>query len=469
MTTMRVVRYVGERRGSSEYKKALRDVRVRKIDLRPDAGNIAIDFLLDGAPFALPMSPLVRDLVDLATTVYIVDELSPRDRTADRWTRDIDATMPVRAPAAWRRAEPHLKAALTFLSGDRFRFDWSRTGAVPALRNHRASLPLDFDVVCLFSGGLDSFIGALRLLEAGRKVVLVGHQSDGITSSKQFEVLKDLTKRFAGRLVFVQAGIRRSPRRRPAYPLGKKREISHRTRSFLFLSLAVAVARAARIEEVVIPENGLIAINPPLNISRVGTLSTRTAHPRFVQELSEFFRAVGAFDGTIQNPFLYLSKTDVVALAGRRLGTRLRRTYSCSHLGRTVWAGQRDQHCGYCVPCLYRRAAFFEIGADDPADYYRDVFRRFDKLTDIERSDVVALLGFAQRVARMSTAQRAAVALAHGTTNPSRLAVMGPVEAEPTARWAEMLRRWSVGFLTMARANCPSRTRRKLGFLGRTS
>ena len=59
-----------------------------------------------------------------------------------------------------------------------------------------------------------------------------------------------------------------------------------RTRSLNFLAFAIVSAYALQefVQEeidVFVPENGVISINAPLTVRRVGTLSTRTTHPYF--------------------------------------------------------------------------------------------------------------------------------------------------------------------------------------------
>jgi 7-cyano-7-deazaguanine synthase in queuosine biosynthesis len=459
---MKFTRFVGARNRNPAYRAALRERAFRKLDLRPAEGNITLDFKIDGEPLALPMTPIVRDLVDLATMIYAADELCERNTTADRWTRTFDAVIPVRSPALWRTTGPQLQELLKFLSGDVFRFEWTPTRTVPPLRNHRAVIPNGFEMVCLFSGGSDSLVGAYELLQQGRKVLLVGHQADGITASTQDRLMQFLKHRFDEQVVFVQARVARSLRAQPEFELGAKLETTHRPRSFLFLCLAVAVASATDINEIVLPENGLIALNPPLDASRVGTLSTRTAHPYFLSGYSAWVRALRAFRGRIWNPFLYMSKTDVVCRAPRPLQPVLRQTLSCSHLGRSRWIGFNGRHCGYCIPCLYRRIAFAERDLDDPADYYRNVFTRFGSLSSTERSDVRALAAFAKRVRNMSTAERMAAVLSQGVCDPDTLAAMGPQVEDPCATWVDMLDRWTAGFLGRARTWSSRDVRRRL-------
>src|SRR5262249_34675144 len=151
-----------------------------------------------------------------------------------------------------------------------------------------------------------------------------------------------------------QCRVARSKNVKPAFVLPPKVEDSHRPRSFLFLSLAVAIARVTNITHVYIPENGLIALNPPLQVSRIGSHSTRTAHPVFLTRFLKFLRSANLFEGTIQNPFLYLSKTDMLRGLDPSLIPLVTRSVSCSHPSRYHDEGVR--HCGYCVPCMYRRA-----------------------------------------------------------------------------------------------------------------
>jgi 7-cyano-7-deazaguanine synthase in queuosine biosynthesis len=459
---MKFTRFVGVRNRNPDYRAALRERAFRKLDLRPTKGNITLDFEIDGEPLALPMTPVVRDLVDLAAMIYTADELCERSAAADRWTRAFDAIIPVRSPALWRGTGPQLQDLLRFLSGDVFRFEWTLTRTIPPLRNHRAVIPDGFEKVCLFSGGSDSLVGAYELLQQGTRVLLVGHQADGITASTQDRVMQFLKSRFDEQVAFVQARVARSPRTQPEFELGAKLETTHRPRSFLFLCLAVAVASATDINEIVVPENGLIALNPPLNASRVGTLSTRTAHPCFLSGFSACVRTVRAFRGRIWNPFLYMSKTDVICRAPRPLQPILRSTLSCSHLGRNRWTGFNGRHCGYCIPCLYRRIAFAERDLDDPADYYRNVFTRSGSLSSTERSDVRALAAFAKRVRNMCRAERMAAVLSQGVCDPEMLAAMGPQVDDPYAAWVDMLDRWTAGFLERARTWSSRDVRRRL-------
>ncbi|MCA9028943.1 MAG: hypothetical protein KDA86_27320 [Planctomycetaceae bacterium] len=176
---MRIVRYVGEEACNNErYIAALDDESVGVIDSLTGDRNVTVQFRLNGQPMRIEPDAETRDFMDIAVSVYIADELVKRETAADRWTRDFDLVVPVAKPDNWERASSSLTSTLKFLSQDRFSFEWLERSAMPDGQRHRQSLPEGFDTVCLFSGGVDSLLGAHKLLAEGRKVLLVGHQAE---------------------------------------------------------------------------------------------------------------------------------------------------------------------------------------------------------------------------------------------------------------------------------------------------
>ena len=90
------------------------------------------------------------------------------------------------------------------------------------------------------------------------------------------------------------------------------KETTLRSRSFLFLSMAVLVADS--IDETMpvhIPENGTISLNYPLTPSRRSSCSTRTTHPHFVELMEEFLRAIG-LNHSIINDYQTCTKGEMV-------------------------------------------------------------------------------------------------------------------------------------------------------------
>ena len=446
------VRYSGSMRSNGEYLAALESDDSVVIDSLSPRPNVSASFFMYGrreGPLQMRWPTGTRDLFDLAALIYITDELSPRPET---WQREFDLYVPVVDVEQWRGVSSELEALLGFLTGDRFRVTWAPGRRLPPHGSHNLMLPGGgYDSVCLFSGGLDSLTGAFKLLEEGRRVLLVGHRSDGQASMAQYELYRELQGRFGRQVDLIQCSLARSRNSNPKFALPPKSDENHRSRSFLFLALGVAVAAATKADELVLAENGLIALNPPLGPSRAGSLTTRTAHPRYLLDFVRFVRKINAFKGRIWNPLLYDSKTDLLADVLEWQIPLVQRSVSCSHGTTSVrWEGIPDvRHCGHCVPCIYRRAAMMDAGLDDPRDYVDDVFGNLERLSPKRQQDMRMLLRFARRVAQASPTQLRSLVVSHGAFPAACGSTIGPFESTDYAPWGDMLARWAGEFLDL--------------------
>ncbi len=464
---MKSVRYVPDGCCTDQsYLDSIGDEDALVVDtIQPDA-NVTTRFALNGQVVEIRFPETARDVLDVATTVYVADEQHDRSQADDLWMRPFEFEVPVRDVNSWQASQSMLDTALSFVSGDQFGFTWSNLcRRLKPYSKHRRRLSGTFDRVCLFSGGIDSLLGAINYLEAGESLLLIGHQAESATSSAQSELAAQLGRKYPRQVDFLQCRVARSRNRAPTYPLPKKAEVTHRTRSFLFLSLATAVAMARGVEAIAIPENGLIALNIPLETSRIGALSTRTAHPIFLSRFCEFARAVGVFNGELKNPFVLVSKTDMVRGADAWTHPLIKRSVSCARPLRYQDYGVR--HCGYCVPCLYRRIAMIEAELDDSSDYAFDVFNSLNSLSDALQSDARALARFAKRVVAASDAEVQAMIYRHGWFDAAILASLGDVEVSGTVEIQEMIRRWAEDALAKLTDRCSAQSRRILGLRAR--
>src|SRR5262249_3735004 len=157
-------------------------------------------------------------------------------------------------------------------------------------RRRRSALPARTAAsgACLFSGGLDSLVGAIDLLagDPERKLLLVGHYDSPGPASQQRFLYAGLNERYPARTELLQTRVSHRPESAP--------ELTLRSRSLVFMALALYVAQSLGKETPVFaPENGLIAINVPLTPSRAGSCSTRTMHPYFLERLIVVVRGLG--------------------------------------------------------------------------------------------------------------------------------------------------------------------------------
>ena len=301
---------------------------------------------IPGAP-----SAVAWDFMSIAMSVFAADRFVVRSGSSNGWTRVIGLDVAVVDPAPWTAQATELAEALRFLTGDVWYLTFRAGGlACPHVQGRLH----DRDAVCLFSGGLDSFLGALAALNGGARPLLVSQGSPKEIGPQQrlATALGLEAYRFEGRV---------AERWRPPY------EGSTRARSILFFAYGALAATGCGIREVLVPENALIAINPPFTDRRMGSLSTRTTHPHFMSRLNEVWAAVG-IQAELRNPFFATTKGEMLTDGHHpQLAELAAETYSCGK-------GKRaNGQCGRCVPCLIRRASFHAAGMHDGTRYLNDL------------------------------------------------------------------------------------------------
>jgi 7-cyano-7-deazaguanine synthase in queuosine biosynthesis len=317
-------------------------------DTLPGLGANLRDQVMRG----LPASPsnAAWDFLSIALAVFAADRFVTRLEADDGWTRVFAVDVAVNDVKRWKPLADQIARAMRYLTGDIWTFTFSPGGDKAPVFQGKLS---DRDTVCLFSGGLDSFLGALKLLNEGKSPLLVSQGSQKEVGPQKYLAgqLGLADHRFDGRVHEIWQ---------------QPYEGSTRSRSLLFIAYGVVAATALNTQEVTIPENGLIAINPPMTLRRLGSLSTRTTHPHFLSQIEVILEAAGLkiklnniFEGMSKGAMLKNAKhASLVSLASA--------TYSCGK------GKRKNGQCGKCVPCLIRRASFAAAGVDDKTKYVGD-------------------------------------------------------------------------------------------------
>jgi hypothetical protein len=327
---------------------------------RPGVGTIASEWPRDlkRQGFAPPVR--VWDFVTLALSIAAADLSSPRAKSPDGWTRVLELDIYLCDPEPWLGQREALENALRLLTGDFWTLNLLSDGEPPPRAVVRSFK--EADCVSLLSGGIDSLVGAIDLSARGRKPLFVSQIAEKAETQRQY-----------ARAVGAQSRhLQWNHRIHPVHPS----ERSTRGRSIVFFAFAALAATTVDIAkglpvELYIPENGFISLNVPLNPGRMGTFSTKTAHPAFLHQLQAIWSEVG-INTILTNPYQYTTKGEL--LSACRDQPTLRRV-----VGESVSCGRfrtfKHSHCGRCVPCLVRRAAFLRAGIPDstPRYYFDDL------------------------------------------------------------------------------------------------
>lgn len=321
-----------------------------------------------------PVKPLNVDFVRLAALVFAADRTTPRKGGGSNWSqRTFALRVPVGDPAPWQAISDEMASLLAFLTGDEWSLDFQRARTPKETVRNQSSLITPQRVV-LVSGGADSAVGALvsrsQLAEDGAHLLL-SHVGLKTLAPIQRGVVSAVKQLVPGP---SQEHVAIGFRRRAKQVDGSRftGEPSSRSRSLLFLSLGLA---AASIHDVPlwIPENGFASLNPPLAPDRRGSLSTRTTHPRFLEDLPRLLQRAGA-QSEIHNPFAQMTKGEMFKKAADLVGVEatagfLSATHSCAHSGQRAFKIGTNLQCGVCFGCVVRRASFKAAGLDDKSEY----------------------------------------------------------------------------------------------------
>lgn len=355
--------------------------------------------------FTKKQDGIALDLFLVACIVYGIDILLPRDTIGfDGWSREIDVCFPVEHLEEYNSAKEALEKTLSFLTGDLWTVSFeSRT--IRRLykfgRRQKAysdSFRMRHKVVNLFSGGMDSLIGAINQLHnSNDEVCLVSHTDSMFKGAKtdQEEILEELKKKYRH---YFHIPTRVDMGKQDIYGNEYDKETTLRSRSFLFLSMAVLVADSINESMPVhIPENGTISLNYPLTPSRRSSCSTRTTHPHFLQLMEVFLSSIG-LNHHIVNDYQTCTKGEMVERCAARDLLLRAYPYSCSCGKRGTRKDIRDDahasHCGVCMPCVYRRAALHKIGEREVVG--TDIFNSH-KRSVMEIPDMPALACYLRR------------------------------------------------------------------------
>jgi hypothetical protein len=298
------------------------------------------------------------DLVSLALSVITADLASHRNKSPDGWTREFNIEIAVADADFWNSQHENIEKMLAFLTTDLWKIHFIPGGFQP-IPITQPIFPLE-DSIVLLSGGLDSLIGTIDLIASGKKPFIVSQLVRGDTNKQ---------KGFAEK---IGKGVRHIIFNHNVRVPNPEASPTQRSRSLIFLSygilIATTLAKYNQTNQVIplyICENGFISINPPLTGGRLGSLSTRTTHPIFLQGLQQILDAAG-LRIKLENPYQFKTKGEMLidCVDQNLLRGLASSSTSCGRFKRYGY-----KHCGRCLPCQIRRAAFQVWGVEDTTQY----------------------------------------------------------------------------------------------------
>jgi len=297
-------------------------------------------------------SVTVWDFTTIALSVAAADNSLNRKASADGWTRQIDLTIYLCEPFAWEPVKKDLQNTLRFLTGDFWTLTFLEGGINPPYAKKMKQY--DADCVSLLSGGVDSLVGAIDLVSDKHRPLFVSQVVKGDAKTQRKYAQK------------IRSGSTHFQWSHKIHPPKGESEKSTRGRSIIFFAFAALAASAITIPDdnlipVYVPENGFISLNIPLNSGRIGSFSTKTTHPVYLAGIQKIWYALG-INMELIAPYQFKTKGELLfECKDKKLFHELiADSTSCGK-----YLNNGHQHCGRCVPCMVRRAAFLKANITD--------------------------------------------------------------------------------------------------------
>jgi 7-cyano-7-deazaguanine synthase in queuosine biosynthesis len=367
--------------------------------VQPSLGSIrdfetqTFDARLDqiGKRAGRPLTAIETDFAWLALAIYAADRFASRhpfgiDGTSF-WRRRIHVRVPMRERQLWLSVEPKLIRALELLTEDDWTFDFSVERARFSIENQeyfRGFSRPDVQWASLFSGGLDSLAGALHWImqTGGRGLLVSGHTHNRMRVAQEL-LVEQLSADFPDSVDHL--GV--------YYGFPDKQEVSgiessQRTRAFVHVCLGALAALTSGGTRLFLFENGVGAFNLSCDSAQIGSQNSQGTHPVFLSRMEDYVSGVFKRPFTIENPFAFTTKGQMLALPGLAgHQALLHRSFSCDRFPNYP---HRAPQCGHCPSCLIRRLAFHASGLTDPGDGYSTDVR--DPSRPLRDSDSLAIM-----------------------------------------------------------------------------
>lgn len=342
-------------------------------------------------------SEIVCGLLYFASLVYVIDRTFKREiHSVDGWSRQFHVEFKLPANELFSSNRIEIEKILSFLTGDYWACSFIPFNGLVFPKVKRPDIHNEISQVNLFSGGLDSLIGAINFMSNNnsKKVFLVSHYDSSMPGPKsdQTSLLNIFHREYAQKYVTF-------PYNYSAVMVTPKDgcDTTCRSRSLLFIALALVVAEHTHCN-IIIPENGSVSLNYPLSASRRSSCSTRTTHPVVIHGLNHLLKQLGLCS-QIHNPYEFMTKGEMVRGCNNRdlLLNILELSNSCGKRGRKqlFYDDTHATHCGRCMPCMYRKASL--IGFNDNTRYGIKPETLFRLKTHAISDDFYAMLNFLRR------------------------------------------------------------------------
>lgn len=285
---------------------------------------------------------LILDLYDIFVSICYHDFFTPRDENVDNSSK-LNVVIPVNNYDTLKKVIPSICELVMYMTnGEKWNISIEKDLNLKKIDTGRLELQTEkYDSICLLSGGLDAFSGAIG--EKNNKTLFVTTETNPTEVINAKYIYERLLKEKHNRHLIVRK-----------LDLKKDSHYTQRTRTLFFLANSFIYADYFEINKVKMYENGIMSLNPKFYFRRI---VTKTTHPKTMYLINKILSELN-INIKIVNPYMYMTKTEVLNKIPEKYINYIKNTKTCSKnhgiqalSNRTVG----ENHCGLCTACVLRQ------------------------------------------------------------------------------------------------------------------
>lgn len=291
----------------------------------------------------------IEDLFNTLFLIYYADitEVESVDRK-------LTLNIKVKNVEEFKKIKKKIKRLVKFMASEDWEFNFIKKESENIVEDNKLfeTETEKFEVIALLSGGLDSFTGTY--FNKNKKTKFIGFNLQNPEGKSQ-SLIKEFIKQKNYNSKFNLYELKNM----------NKITLTQRTRSLFFFGLGIVEAYMSNINKLNIYENGVMSLNPPIDLSRT---TTKTTHPKTIYLFNEILKELG-LNMEVENTCINKTKAEMVGELEKDYVDFIKNTVTCG-VGRmnVSFDNSKYTHCGACVPCILRKITLSALDLENVDD-----------------------------------------------------------------------------------------------------
>ena len=295
---------------------------------------------------------LILDIYDLFVSICYHDFFTPRDENVDNAYK-LKIIVPVYNYEKIEKILPIVCELVKYMTnGENWNIQIAKSLIEKKIDTGRLDLQTEkYNSICLLSGGLDAFSGAIA--EKDNKTLYVTTQTNDTEVINARYIYERFLKNDNNRHIVINK-----------YNLSDDVHYTQRTRTLFFIANAIIFAGYFKIHQIKMYENGIMSLNPKFYFRRI---VTKTTHPKTIYLINKILNTLN-INIKIVNPYMYLTKSEVLDNIPNDLKKEIKNTKTCSkNSGIQALSNRKsgETHCGLCTACILRQISTLNSGLSE--------------------------------------------------------------------------------------------------------